>query len=62
MGIVLDDYNRKPICRLWFNTKQNYLGIIGHRREETRYSINSHHDIYQHADKILDVLARHEGQ
>ena len=28
MGILLDDNNRKPICRLWFNSKQKYLGII----------------------------------
>ena len=62
MGILLDDNNRKPICRLWFNTKQKYLGIIGDSREETRYPIDSVVDIYQHADKILDVLARHEGQ
>ncbi len=28
MGILLDDNNRKPVCRLWFNSKQKYLGVL----------------------------------
>ncbi len=27
-GILLDDNNRKPICRLWFNGTQKYLGVF----------------------------------
>ena len=57
MGILLDDNNRKPICRLWFNSKQKYLGIFDGNKEETRIPIDSVIDIYQHADKILEVLA-----
>lgn len=62
MGILLDDTNRKkPICRLWFNTKQKYLGVFGANKEETRIPIDSVVDIYQHADKILGVLATYEN-
>lgn len=56
MGILLDDNNRKPICRLWFNSKQKYLGVFDEKKEETRIPIESVVDIYQHADKILEVL------
>lgn len=56
MGILLDDNNRKPICRLWFNSKQKYLGVFDEKKEETRIPIESVVDIYQHADKILELL------
>lgn len=61
MGILLDDNNRKPICRLWFNSKQKYLGIFDVKKEETRIQIESVVDIYQHADKILEILATYEN-
>lgn len=60
MGILLDDNNRKPICRLWFNSKQKYLGVINSNKEENRIPIDSPIDIYQHADKILETIASYE--
>ena len=60
MGILIDDNNRKPICRLWFNTKQKYIGVFDENKEETRIPIDSVIDIYQHADKILETLATYE--
>ncbi|WP_054030974.1 type I restriction endonuclease [Desulfatitalea tepidiphila] len=56
MGILLDDNNRKPICRLWFNSKNKYLGVFDVNKVETRIPIESTVDIYQHADKILEIL------
>ena len=36
-GILLDDNNRKPICRLHFNSSQKYLGLLQPRmRSESR--------------------------
>ncbi len=61
MGILLDDNNRKPICRLRFNSKQKHLGVFDEKKEETRIPIESVVDIYQHADKILEVLAIYEN-
>ena len=61
MGILLDDNNRKPICRLWFNSKQKYLGVLDVNKEETRIPIESPIDIYQHADKILNTLSIYEN-
>ena len=60
MGILIDDNNRKPICRLWFNTKQKYIGVFDGNKEETRIPIDSVIDIYQHADKILETIATYE--
>lgn len=27
-GVLLDDNNRRPIARLWFNTSQKYIGLF----------------------------------
>jgi hypothetical protein len=45
-GIILDDNNRKPICRLHFNRPQKYVGILDVERKETRYPIASLDEIY----------------
>ncbi len=32
-GVLLDNINRKPICRLRFNTSQKYIGLFDNNRE-----------------------------
>ncbi|MFA0241554.1 MULTISPECIES: type I restriction endonuclease [Vibrio] len=59
-GILLDDNNRKPLCRLHFNAKQKYIGITGEDKKETRHPIESLDDIYGLSDKLLDNAARFE--
>jgi len=59
-GILLDDNNRKPLCRLHFNTTQKYLGVIGDDKQETRVPIDSLSDIYQHASKLLETVSFYE--
>ncbi|NQT12257.1 MAG: type I restriction enzyme HsdR N-terminal domain-containing protein [Planctomycetes bacterium] len=52
-GILLDDTNRKPICRLWFNSPQNkYLGIFAENKEETKHVLKDVSDIYRFADEL----------
>lgn len=50
-GILLDNNNRKPICRLHFNYSQKYLGIITGKDEE-RIPINDLNEIFKHADNL----------
>ena len=57
-GILLDDNNRKWICRLHFNTKQKYFGIHEVEKEETKYKIEKIEDIYQFEDKLNETLKR----
>lgn len=55
-GILLDDNNRKPICRLHFNSKsKKHLGVFKDK-DETRIEISSLEDIFQHADRLLETL------
>lgn len=59
-GVLLDDNNRKPLCRLHFNSKQKYVGIISEDRKETRHPIETLDDIYGLSDKLLENAARFE--
>jgi hypothetical protein len=61
MGILLDDNNRKPIARLHFNRSQKYLGVFDEKKKEERIPIASVDDIYQHAERIRDVIVFYEG-
>ncbi|WP_028579408.1 type I restriction endonuclease [Desulfogranum japonicum] len=51
-GIILDDSNRKPICRLHLNTAQKYIGLFDDEKNETRHPIESLDDLYKFADEI----------
>ncbi|MFD8499170.1 type I restriction endonuclease [Amycolatopsis sp. NPDC059657] len=58
-GVLLDDNNRKPIARLWFNRSKKYLGVFDENKVETRLLITNVEDIYQHADHLRKTVARY---
>ena len=60
MGILLDDNNRKPLARLYFNRVQKQLGLFDEQRAEERVPIGDLNEIYQHAKKLQRVLACYE--
>lgn len=55
-AIILDDNNRKPICRMHFNRSQKYLGILDLEKNETRIPIDDVDGIYEHADKLIETI------
>lgn len=52
-AILMDDNNRRPICRLYFNspTTKN-LGLFDAEKKETRVRVDSPSDIYRNAEAI----------
>lgn len=58
-GILVDDSNRKPICRLHMNRAQWYLGIFDAEKNEQRQPITSVDDIYQFSDALLVAAQRY---
>lgn len=60
-GIILDDNNRKPICRLWFNRAQYYIGLFGENKKEERVPIDSLRDIYQHASRLKAMIGIYDA-
>ena len=55
-GILLDDNNRKPICRLHFNSSNKYLEVIGEDKVSTKYLLSGLNDIYKYSDQIRNSL------
>lgn len=55
-GILLDDNNRKPICRLHFNAKTKYIGLFDNNKKETRYPIKSLEELYGFDKELLETL------
>lgn len=52
-GILLDDNNRKPLARLWFNNSQKYIGLFDNaERKETKVPIAKLDELYKLADRI----------
>ena len=56
-AVLLDDKNYKPVCRLWFNGKQRYLGLFDEPtqegpKHEQKIAIEGVDAIFAHADQI----------
>jgi len=60
-GILLDNNNRKPICRLRFNHTQKYIGIISQKKEE-KFAIESVDDIYQFSERLKATVLEYEQE
>lgn len=56
-SIFVDDNNRKPICRLYFNGKTSKsIGIFGVDKNEVRYPINDTSEIYGFSAQIEETV------
>jgi hypothetical protein len=60
-GVLLDDNNRKPICRMYFNTKQKYLGFFTDNKNEEKVSIENLNEIYNYAEKLKSTIINYEN-
>ncbi|PIQ41806.1 MAG: restriction endonuclease [Thalassolituus sp. CG17_big_fil_post_rev_8_21_14_2_50_53_8] len=54
-GVLLDDNNRKPICRFHFNSKQKYLGLMK-EKIESREPIDSLDEIFKYSDQLVATV------
>lgn len=55
-GVLLDDNNRRPLARLWFNTGQKYIGLFDAEKNETRHPIETLDEIYKFAEHIRKTV------
>lgn len=59
-GVLLDDNNRKPLCRLHFNAKQKYLGLFDVDKNETRHPIETIDQIFDFSEILLQTTTYYE--
>ncbi|MBW3130034.1 type I restriction endonuclease [Hymenobacter profundi] len=60
-GILLDDNNRKPICRLHFNSSKKFVTVFDVEGGE-RVDISSLDDLYGLASRIRATVQRYESK
>lgn len=59
-GILVDDNNRKPLVRLWFNSsKTKYLGLFDGEIEE-KVPVDGPVDLYKYAERIRSTAQRYQ--
>ena len=58
-AVLLDDNNRKPICRLYFNGGKRYVTVFDTEGGE-RADIGDLGDLYALATRLKAAVARHE--
>lgn len=51
-GVLLDDNNRKPLCRMHFNSSQKYVGTFDAKKNETRHPIETLDEIYALSEEL----------
>lgn len=59
-GILLDDNNRKPLCRLHFNGSTKYIGLIDANKNEQREVLETIEDIYGFETELLKTVGYYE--
>jgi len=60
-GILLDDNNRKPICRLHFNSSNKYIELFNNGKDNgEKKLLNSLDDIYTYKTELLMTIKNYE--
>lgn len=56
-AILLDDNNRKPICRMYFNSiTKKYISTFDENKKETKHEITSLNDIYNYSNELANII------
>jgi len=60
-AILLDDNNRKTICRLYLNGSKKYLATLDDQKKEIKNEITSLDDIFNFSDALLKVVENYDN-
>jgi hypothetical protein len=59
-AILLDDNNRKTICRLYFNSAKKCIAILDDQKKEVKNEISSLDDIFNYAELLLKSVESYD--
>lgn len=59
-AILLDDNNRKPICRLHFNGKKKAVTFFDNEKEE-RIQLDENNQLYEHASRFMKTVEMYDS-
>lgn len=59
-SVFIDDNNRKPVCRFYFNSKANkFIGIFDADKNETKNKISSLDEIYNYQEELINAIQKY---
>lgn len=59
-SVLLDDNNRKPICRMYFNTATKYVATIDENKKDVKHAIESLDDLFQYTEDYFKAIDMYE--
>jgi hypothetical protein len=59
-AILLDDNNRKTICRLYLNGNKKFFVTLDDQKKEVKNEINSLDDIFKHSEALLKIVDNYD--
>ena len=59
-AILLDDNNRKTICRLYLNGSRKFFVTLDDQKKEVKNEINSLDDIFKHSETLLKIVDNYD--
>jgi hypothetical protein len=61
-AILLDDNNRKTICRLYLNGNKKYFVVLDENRKEVKTEITTLDDLFNFADKLFEIVGNYDSK
>ncbi len=61
-AILLDDNNRKTICRLYLNGSKKYIGTFDDQKKETKNEISTVDDIFGYSKLLYNTINFYDGE
>ena len=61
-GILLDDNNRKPLCRLHLNGNKKSISLFNENKREIKKSIQTIDDVYLFENELLETVGLYETE
>lgn len=59
-AILLDDNNRKTICRLYLNGSKKYFAYLDEQRKEVKLAIVTIDDIFNYTDQLASIVSNYD--
>ncbi|QWR77620.1 type I restriction endonuclease [Candidatus Magnetomonas plexicatena] len=61
-GVLLDDNNRKPVCRLHFNSAKKYMTLFDRDKKENKILMENLDDIYKYTSELRKTITFYENK
>src|SRR5574344_818001 len=61
-SILLDDNNRKTICRLYLNGNKKYFVVLDENKKEVKTEIETLDDLFGFSEKLFEVVENYDNK